>query len=158
MNEATGRGADAGAFYVPGGTLRLEAPSYVVRAADRELHAALTDGEFCYILTSRQMGKSSLMVRTAARLRGEGATVAVIDLTAVGLNLTPEQWYAGLLSHVGEQLDLEDELEDFWVEQDALGPVQRWIAAIERVILPHADGQVIFFVDEIDAVMSLSFS
>jgi WD40 repeat protein len=158
VNEDTRPVGESAAFYVPGGTLRLEAPSYVVRAADRELHAALTEGEFCYVLTSRQMGKSSLMVRTAARLREEGAMVAVIDLTAVGLNLTPQQWYAGLLSHVGEQLDLEDELDDFWMEQDALGPVQRWVAAIERVILPRTEGQLIFFVDEIDAVMSLSFS
>jgi len=158
VNEDTRRDGESAAFYVPGGTLRLEAPSYAVRAADRELHAALTEGEFCYVLTSRQMGKSSLMVRAAARLRDEGAMVAVIDLTAVGLNLTPEQWYAGLLSHVGEQLGLEDELDDFWIEQDVLGPVQRWVAAIEKVILPRADGQVVFFVDEIDAVMSLSFS
>ena len=28
-------------------------------------------GEFCYALTARQMGKSSLMVRAAARLREE---------------------------------------------------------------------------------------
>ena len=53
-----------GEFYVTGGTLRHDAPSYVERRADRDLSEGLLQGEFCYVLTSRQMGKSSLMVRT----------------------------------------------------------------------------------------------
>ena len=56
-------------FYVVGGTMLPDAPSYVERNADKELFNALTNGEFCYVLTSRQMGKSSLMIRTASRLR-----------------------------------------------------------------------------------------
>ena len=84
-------------FYVTGGTLRQDAPSYVERQADRDLFEGLSRGEFCYVLTSRQMGKSSLMVRTAARLRNEGVNVAILDLTAIGQNLSPGQWYGGLL-------------------------------------------------------------
>src|SRR5205823_13847489 len=82
-------------FFVIGGTLRHDAPCYVERRADGELYAALQRGEFCYVLTSRQMGKSSLMVRTAARLREDGVAVAVLDLTTLGQNLTAEQWYGG---------------------------------------------------------------
>ena len=44
------------------------------------------------------MGKSSLMIRTAHQLRDAGDTVAVLDLTAVGQNLTPEQC-AGEVAH-----------------------------------------------------------
>src|SRR5262249_11393285 len=40
------------AFYVTGGTLRSDASSYVERQADRDLHPALTRGEFCYVLAS----------------------------------------------------------------------------------------------------------
>src|SRR5437879_10907439 len=64
-------------FYVTGGTLRLDAPSYVERQADRDLFESLLQGEFCYVLTSRQMGKSSLMVRTANKLRAQGIPIAV---------------------------------------------------------------------------------
>ena len=46
-------------FYVIGGTLRRDAPSYVPRQADGELYEGLRQGRFCYVLTSRQVGKSS---------------------------------------------------------------------------------------------------
>lgn len=37
-----------------------------------------------YVLSSRQMGKSSLMARTAEVLRREGIAVATLDLTPIG--------------------------------------------------------------------------
>jgi hypothetical protein len=67
------------------------------------------------VLNTRQMGKSSLMVRTAARLKQEGIEVAVLDLTAVGQNLTLEQWYGGLLVRLSAQLRLEAEMTEFWL-------------------------------------------
>lgn len=52
-------------FYVVGGTVERDAPCYIQRRADGDLYEGLKQGKFCYVLTSRQMGKSSLMVRTA---------------------------------------------------------------------------------------------
>ncbi|HEY7911112.1 MAG TPA: AAA-like domain-containing protein, partial [Blastocatellia bacterium] len=145
-------------FYVTGGTLSRDALCYVVREADNQLYDGLRKGSFCYALTARQMGKSSLMVRTASRLRDEGAGVAVLDLTAIGQNLTAEQWYGGLLTQMGQQLGLEDELEEFWDSRAGLGPLQRWMQAVRRVVLPRHAESVVIFIDEIDAVRSLPFS
>ena len=145
-------------FYVLGGTLTRDAPCYVMRDADLDLHAALARGEFCYVLTSRQMGKSSLMVRMAVRLREEGVKAVVIDLARLGQNLTPEQWYLGMLGHIGSQLDLEDEVEDYWEAHPQLGPLQRWLGGIRNVVLAHTHAPVVIFVDEIDETRSLPFS
>ncbi|MCC2672151.1 MAG: GUN4-like family, partial [Armatimonadetes bacterium] len=158
-------------FYVSGGTLRPDAPCYVERRADRELWDAVRRGEFCYVLTPRQMGKSSLMVRTAYRLRAAGVHAAILDLTTLGGNVTPEQWYFGLLTLLGDQLDLDAELESYWYAHSGHGPLRRLIAAIEQVVLPqlatrqrpHADltapdaPRLVIFIDEIDTVRSLSF-
>src|SRR6185503_5808009 len=109
MNPSSSSG-----FYVSGGTMPAASRSYVERRADRTLLNSLTRGDFSYILTSRQMGKSSLMVRTTERLRAAGLCVAVLDLTAIGQNLTPEQWYDGLAMRLGRQLRIEDELEEYF--------------------------------------------
>ena len=145
-------------FYVIGGTLHRDARCYVAREADSRLYDSLTGGEFCYVLTARQMGKSSLMVRTAARLRDDHVSVALLDLTAIGQNLSVEQWYLGLLERIGEQLNLEEELEEAWDKSQSLGTLQRWMLAVHSVLLKHISNQIVVFIDEIDAVRSLAFS
>lgn len=81
-------------FFVAGGTMRRHTPSYVKRPADDELLTQLLAGQFCYVLTSRQMGKSSLMVRTVQRLKAKQIKSVIIDLTAIG-TVTVDQWYLG---------------------------------------------------------------
>lgn len=119
-------------FYVTGGTLQHDAPSYVERQADKDLFDGLLNGDFCYVLTSRQMGKSSLMVRTANKLRALGVNVLALDHTAIGQNLTAEQWYDRLMVRMGRQLRMEAELDDYWLNNERLGPLQRMMGALQE--------------------------
>ena len=97
-------------FFVTGGTVPRDAPSYIARHADTDLRTALLEGEFCYVLNTRQMGKSSLSVRTIAALQERGVKTVFLDLTRFGgHNVTPEQWYLGLLVETGRALGLRTE-------------------------------------------------
>jgi WD40 repeat protein/tetratricopeptide (TPR) repeat protein len=179
----------ASSFYVTGGSLPSDTPSYIERRADQELFNALLAGEFCYVLTSRQMGKSSLMVRTAARLNEQGVQTAILDLTSIGQNVDPNQWYFtnqwyfSLLVRLGELLGLEAEVEQRWQAQPSLGPLRRFMTALEHCLLRcegarerRSEGakellvapspplplspslRLVIFIDEIDIVRSLPFS
>lgn len=87
--------------YQVGGSLAIDAPCYVSRQTDQELLEYLENGDFCYVFNSRQMGKSSLLVRTSKILREQGWKTATIDMTAMGSEMiTPEQWYWGMISRL----------------------------------------------------------
>ncbi len=132
-------------------------PSYVYRQADRDIVAALVEGEFVFLLDARQKGKSSLIVRAAESLNEAGVRTARVDLQRIGSNLTPEQWYAGLLHALGQELGLTTELFQHWTQFSALGPMARWFDALEKVVLVRLAQPVVVFVDEIDFVQSLPF-
>jgi len=145
--------------YQFGGSLPPNAPTYVTRKAEEDLYQAVKAGEFCFVLNSRQMGKSSLRVRTMQRLQGEKIACVAIDLTAIGTaELNSEQWYNGIINNISESLKLENkfDLDVLWEENKRLSNVQVFGRFIDKV-LKLVSTQIIIFIDEIDSILSLDF-
>ena len=146
--------------YQVGASLPIGSLSYVERLTDRELETGIKKNEFCYVSGSRQMGKSSLRVRIMSKLQAEGTTCVFIDLQRMGTqNLTAETWYAGIVSRIVRDCNLKLNWRDWWREQrDLSTPMQRLNLFIEEILLIEVKTNIVIFIDEIDYVLSQSFS
>ena len=148
-------------FFVAGGTLQPDAPSYIERQADQELHERVLAGDFCYVLTTRQMGKSSLMARTAKLLREQGVQTAIVDLTQIGTEKekqSADRWYYGISHRILRELGLNVKLNEWWNERQNLPALQRLTEFFSDLVLANTTGRVVIFVDEIDSTISLPFT
>ncbi|MBZ8179187.1 AAA-like domain-containing protein [Oscillatoria salina] len=146
--------------YQVGGSLPVNSPTYAIRKADAELYQGIRAGEFCYVLNSRQMGKSSLRVRTMQRLQAQGICCVAVDLTAIGSqNITSDRWYAGITYTLASSFHLLEKIDlgDWWCQREFLSPVQRLDAFLQEILLPEIAEEVVIFIDEIDSVLSLNF-
>ena len=148
-------------YYRVGGNLPPDAPSYVKREADEQLYQKLKEGEFCYVLNSRQMGKSSLWVRVKQRLEQENYLCAAIDLSGIGQG-DKNQWYTSFANRLTKSFapSVKKQWRSWWKEQIELAPIEKLHQLIEELLLPSllSYQKLVIFIDEIDYVKGLPFS
>ncbi len=145
-------------LYTVGGTVLPDEGIYIPRQADADLLNACFAHEYAYVLTARQMGKSSLMVRTAQRLEAEQTNAIIIDLNELGVQMTVEEWYLGLMFRIASRLDLQANLIAWWRDRSTMGVTQRLSLFFQEVVLPASDRPLVIFIDEIDTTLSLPFT
>ncbi|MGL5082080.1 MAG: AAA-like domain-containing protein [Microcoleaceae cyanobacterium] len=147
--------------YQVGGCLSNDNPHYVERDADVQLHTALRQGEFCYVLNSRQMGKSSLLVRIKRRLEQQGYVCATLDMTSlVSEETTSAQWYKGIVAQLWLELNLLGtfNVKSWWQSEAEFSALQRLGRFFAELLLTHFPQQNLFIlIDEIDSILRLPF-
>ncbi|MGB7439727.1 MAG: GAF domain-containing protein [Coleofasciculaceae cyanobacterium] len=152
--------------YKVGGSLAADALSYVRRKADEELYHNLKEGTFCYVLNSRQMGKSSLRVQTMVRLQAEDIHCAAIDLTKIitNTNIDSDKFYAGITYTLAKSFNIFTAISEFnawWRDYELLNSMQRLDRFIQEVILTDLSllkKNIVIFIDEVDSILRLPFS
>jgi len=145
-------------FFQVGGTMAEDIPSYIKRPADNELFAALEDGELCLILAPRQVGKSSLMVHTIARLKKKDIAAGYADFQSLGNQRNPDHWFGAIINQITRSLKLTTNSVKWWKSYKELDATQRFKNFLEDVVLTEIMQPVVLFFDEIDSVLRLPFS
>jgi hypothetical protein len=150
----------SGAFRLQvGGTLSPRRHVYIERREDKEALHLLLAGEYVNILSSRQMGKSSLMVRVKRELNARGVRVATVDLASdVGAPPQADSFYLTLLKSIGDELELNVVFGDWWRERSSDTVNRRFLDFFQTIALSRVDGPVVVFLDEIDSTLRLLYT
>jgi len=93
-----------GQVFCTRGPVPPDSPTYVERAADRELRQRLLAMNYAWLAEPPRMGKTSLLYRLRAQPISYDYTLAYVDLE--GLDRGSEaRWYRGLCSRLAPQLE-----------------------------------------------------
>jgi hypothetical protein len=135
-----------------------ESRFYIEREGDALSRASIDrQGVTITIKAPRQLGKSSLLVRTMEQAAAAGKVVAFLDFQLLDYDTleSPEVFFRNLCHWLTDELDLPDEVDRFWEKR--LGHVQLCTNYIRRHVLHHVDGSLVLAIDEADRMFGCPF-
>ena len=144
---------------VPGGTLDVEDPWYLTRPTDATALAVVRQpGQTLTIKGPRQMGKSSLLMRTVKAGLDIGKKVALLDFQLVDekTKANADLFFRRFAASIAEQLELPDTVDEVW--DDGFSNPQNCTRYVERQILQPLDTACVLAIDETDAIFRTDFS
>ncbi|MEO8496475.1 MAG: AAA-like domain-containing protein, partial [Planctomycetota bacterium] len=151
-------------FFHAQASLSPSLPCYVERQADAELIQALREGKFTVILSSRKVGKSSLLERAFANLRKEDVCVVKKELAEADKGITATSWYAGLIEELVNDarrrngFEVDASWRAWWKEREEIPLGQRFTDFLRAFFLEPSTQPWVIAIDEIDTTIPLPFS
>lgn len=144
-------------FYQVGGRLAANHVTYIKRDADIDLYNFLKNGEFCYVLTSRQSGKSSLASQIIYQLEQEEFLCILIDLQGtIDDSINKKQFYLGIIGELTRKFELDIDYKNWCKDDHDYSPVHRFSRFIEEVLLERTEQKICIFIDEIDVLLTMN--
>jgi hypothetical protein len=142
----------------PSGTMELNSPIYIERDSDAIALAAIQQsGVTITIKAPRQMGKSSLLIRTMTAAQRAEKRVVFLDFQLFdhGALGDSDRFFREFATWLTYELDIEDKVAEYW--QNPLGNSQRCTRYLERHVLPTVDGSLVLAMDEVESVFDTPF-
>lgn len=142
----------------PGGGLDVDDPWYISRQSDyNALRTISQRGVTLVIKGSRQMGKTSLLVRTINAAIEKGKRCALIDFQMLGQEslVSSTTFFRRFGRAVAEGLDIQSDISVSW--DSGLADSQNLTSYIEKRILQTTDSSIVLAIDEADILFQAQF-
>lgn len=130
---------------------------YIEREADQELTDLLKRSEYVNIITSRQMGKTSLVFRVITTLEKDGILCVFFDLSLIRGEKESRSYFKSITHDISRDLNFEIDNDQFWNERAELSASQS-LADFFIKLIGSIKSPIIIFLDETDATLDLDFS
>ncbi len=143
---------------MPEGTMDTQSKFYVSRASDVDaLETIKRQGETVTIKGPRQMGKSSLLIRTVATAAKAGKRIAFLDFQLLdkAALTNADLFFRQFCSWLTDELEMEDRVNDYW--NMPLGNSQRCTRYVDRYLLNDLDAPLVLAMDEVDCIFDTDF-
>lgn len=143
---------------LPEGTMDGESHYYIRRLADDvALDTISLQGVTLTIKAPRQMGKSSLLIRTLAKAASQEKRVVFLDFQlfdSMALD-NADIFFRQFSSWISDALEIQDEVAKYW--ETPLGNSQRCTRYMLRKILGDAATPLVLGMDEVDRIFNCNF-
>ena len=143
---------------MPEGTMDLESQFYLARSVDAiALETIGRQGVTITIKGPRQMGKSSLLIRTMAAAAKAGKRVAFLDFQLFDKSALTDgdRFFRQFCAWLTDELELGDRVEEFW--SAPLGNSQRCSRYLQRYLLKELGSPLVLAMDEVESVFDTEF-
>ena len=144
---------------MPEGTMNPNSRFYIERETDKIAldTIKLSGGVTITIKGPRQMGKSSLLIRTKEMAENSGKQVVYLDFQLFDrlALMDGDRFYRQFCEWLTTELELESQVKKYW--EQPLGNNQRCTQYVSRYLLKALDCPIVLAMDEVESIFDTEF-